>query len=268
MANSQTISLWGYNPYAYAFPEFRRVLSRDAVLLAKHLRAQGLEVSVEPNDSSPLAFVTRKGFVETVSDPLFLTVLSVPIGLATNLLYDWLKTKLAVGTSSVPGHLVLFESESGKPLVYDPNGNPAKDNILETVESLRAKRFRQFKALEAIKSPYPHLPSPILLEHAPTIAAWGRLEWQNHEFVVTEAVVINRKAQAMVASGRLKGFSIAGLTTKMICSVCASPYFDCPHVANEAYGEDVCSVELSEMKIAEISLVRSPVNPLCRFRNR
>lgn len=54
------VLIYSYNPYESRYPA-RRVISREALHIAKLTRESGYSVVIEPDDGSKLAYTTEKG---------------------------------------------------------------------------------------------------------------------------------------------------------------------------------------------------------------
>ncbi|MHB1414029.1 MAG: hypothetical protein ACYC1C_02160 [Chloroflexota bacterium] len=49
------------------------------------------------------------------------------------------------------------------------------------------------------------------------------------------------------------------------CTICGKEYGECNHVVGKAYMGQICSREITEAEIREVSLVPSPANKMCRI---
>jgi hypothetical protein len=77
---------------------------------------------------------------------------------------------------------------------------------------------------------------------------------------VEDAKIDHEETCRRLDAGELSGFSIGGMAGKATCSICSGSYLDCDHVAGEEYVGQSCQVDVSEISLREISLVRNPVN--------
>jgi phage head maturation protease len=68
-----------------------------------------------------------------------------------------------------------------------------------------------------------------------------------------------------IREGELKGFSFGGLVRKLKCSICKSDYLKCNHISGKHYKGDMCICNLKEIDLAEISVVKDPINPLSKI---
>jgi len=59
--------------------------------------------------------------------------------------------------------------------------------------------------------------------------------------------------------------SVGGIIKKSNCSICKEPYSKCEHIKGRLYNGELCSREITEMKIEEASLVDIPANKHCRM---
>jgi len=77
-----------FNPYAARFPG-RRVISKEALDLAKHLRASGHQVSIGDGDGE-LNLLAQRGVRDFLSNPLFVFLTSIPVSVATGLIATYI----------------------------------------------------------------------------------------------------------------------------------------------------------------------------------
>src|SRR5215212_10609400 len=78
-----------YNPYESRYPG-RRIVSRETLDLVKEFRAEGYKVAVEPDDGAKLEYLKRAGLSELLSDPLYAMIIGMPLGVAMNIVSDFL----------------------------------------------------------------------------------------------------------------------------------------------------------------------------------
>src|SRR5260370_25885951 len=81
---SPQIRIQSHNPYEARYPA-RRVISREALHLAKLLRENGHSVVVEPDDGGKLNYSTEKGLKEFFADPIHLVIVGIPISVVVNI---------------------------------------------------------------------------------------------------------------------------------------------------------------------------------------
>jgi hypothetical protein len=77
--------------------------------------------------------------------------------------------------------------------------------------------------------------------------------------------IIDPAVDDAVRKKKLTGMSVAGVVTEAICSLCASQYVTCDHIATQWYGRSRCTVRITQFRLAEISLVADPINPSARI---
>jgi hypothetical protein len=116
------------------------------------------------------------------------------------------------------------------------------------------------RAARATRGPDSERPVPIFLEHTHQIIGWGRISRKDGALKVEDAKIDHEETRRRLAAGELSGFSIGGMAAKATCSICAGSYLDCPHVAGEDYAGQSCQVNVGEISLREISLVRNPIN--------
>lgn len=259
----ERVVIRSYNPYAYAFPRFTRVLSRDALELYKAFRAAGIDVAVEPEDGSPITLAAKKGFLEVFNNPFLVFVLGIPQGILTSLVATWISNRPPTPIPTVPKLLFEFE-RGGRRELFDEAGRPQPNNVLGDLLRHRAERQARFKRLMRKVSPFEDAPHRLFLEHEPKIVAWGEVvPGTPGGTVVRNIQFVDDSAQAQYLAGTLRGLSIGSLVTKAVCTICGGEYVCCEHIAKTLYEGRECTVRLARSLVADVSLVASPVNPDC-----
>lgn len=258
------VKFQSFNPLPSRFPN-RRVISRETLHIIKELREMGIGVTVLPEDGGELNFVTEKGIKEFLSDPVFATLVNVPIsvvcGVIGNFLYGYLSK------SSLPqeeSHVVL-ELENNR-LKYDHVGKLISDERFHEILRTLEKRTAANEIARLIPSPYPERPLPIYLEHTPQIIGWGNVSVREEGLLVEDAIISDDRTYKRLQSGDLKGFSISGLVRKPVCQICQGSYFDCNHISGRTYDGKVCICRLESVDLLEVSIVKDPVNTQCKVK--
>ncbi len=259
-----------YNPYEARYPG-RRVVSRDTLHLIKQLRGQGYRVIVEPNDGTPLNYIAEKGFHELLSDPVIAMLVGIPINIATNLFSNWAydrlnKKKARLGDGDT--HAVLEFDEQGRRARYDQSGAAISDERFGLLLASLDERARRYHEVMDTRPPDPARPIPLQLEHTDKIVGWAQISVDEAGLKVDGGHVFDDDTRARIESGELKGFSIAALVKSAECSICHGEYVECDHIANEEYGGRRCTVALVRTDLAEISIVKEPVNPAALLQVR
>jgi hypothetical protein len=121
----------------------------------------------------------------------------------------------------------------------------------------RGRRYTE--SLYAIP-PDPFRQVPIYLEHTSRIVGWGSVAVDDEALRVKNALITDKEACRQLDNDELKGFSIAGLVHNAICSVCNAQYVDCNHITGNTYDGVACLVHILGIDLAEVSLVKNPVN--------
>jgi len=267
MKNSEgTITIQSYNPYAPICPQ-TRVVSRETLHLIKKLRSKGLSVIIEPEDGTKLNYVTEKGWHDLFADPIFLFVASIPLslitGLITNFLYDYIKN----GFTSKNVNIVIQVDKNGEKLSYSHTGSPISDTQFQSLVSILEKRRNSFALIAAqIPNLYKQKPFPIFLEHTDKIVGWaGDIIVDDIGLRVVDMKIVDQETRAKVINQELQGMSIAGVVTKSECTICGKEYTDCNHLSNKSYKGKQCSVAIKGMCMADISIVKKPINPRAKL---
>lgn len=261
MQERKMASFTTFNPYEGRFPE-RRVISREALLLAKRLRLEGFEVDVGGSGPSKVDYVSRKGFGQLLSDPVIVFIAGVAASVAVNLASSWLydllrRTKPQAPVISDGLDLVIEVDESGKRLRYDHKGREISDARFESILSRMNDRQNAYTRTLQIPSPNSTLPVPIYLEHSDKIIGWASVGLDDNGLVVRQAQIHDDATWERVQAGELKGFSIAGLVAECKCEKCGKDFRDCSHGAY--HGETDVLNHITQFDICEISVVSEPI---------
>src|SRR5205807_7415187 len=124
--------IYSYNPYESRYPE-RRVISREALHIAKLLRESGCSVAVEPDDGSKLNYTTEKGLKEYLADPVHMLIVGMPISVVVNILSTWLYQRFRRIPTTEEVSIVLEVDEHGSRVRYDHKGEPISDKRFQSI---------------------------------------------------------------------------------------------------------------------------------------
>ena len=64
-----------------------------------------------------------------------------------------------------------------------------------------------------------------------------------------------------VEKNELRGFSVGLLVHESMCSICEKDFVDCDHISGLYYDGKQCNVTLVGLDLAEVSIVKEPVQP-------
>jgi hypothetical protein len=264
--SSKQVRFLSYNPYEARHPGLR-VVSRETLMFIKLLRANGYSVIVEPEDGTKLNYLSEKGLREALTDPIIAFILgayvSFIINLASSWVYEWLK-----GGDEDNINLILEFDEKGKKIRYSHKGTPISDERFLAIVSTLSERKRLYNQTLQVTPPDPNLPIPIHLEHSDKIVGWGEKVVKDDTGLKVEGIkIIDDEIWHKIQSGELTGCSIAGIITRSTCSICNGEYVDCNHIATKIYVGQECTVRIDSFLVADLSLVKKPVNPLSRITN-
>lgn len=241
-----------------------RLISRDALDLTKWLRAQSINVTIEPNDGSPLYYVVRKGIMDVIRDPIFLFVAGIPVSVLSSLVANWIYSRSggkAAPQTEPPKFAVKIQTESGS-FSYDHSGAVISEAHAQQVLKAATTVLRRPPS-NPVRSPHPDKPAPIYLEHGGKIVGWTSLEITDVGLVGSNAIITDTETQRRIDNGELTGLSITGIVKKSECSICGVDYAHCNHIAQKMYDGDVCLNKITSIELVEISVVREPVNSQC-----
>lgn len=248
-----------FNPYECRFPN-RKLISRDTLLLIKHLRNEGYEVIIDPEDNTPLQYYYKKGINELFSDPQSLFFLNISATLAINIISKYFE-KLIDKNEKVNIENISIHIDNSTQN-YNYLGVPQDVNNSKRIKKKRSEKKEGFERSLKIKSPFKDLPTPIFLEHEPKIIGWCQLSSDDiglrSKMIITDKIVKRRVFQK-----RLKGLSVTGIATATQCSICNSDFIHCNHIPNIEYNGKKCFNTILETDYVEASIVKSPVNTQC-----
>jgi len=262
----EKIIFQSYNPYQAICPA-TRVVSRETLLLIKMFRSKGLEVSVEPEDGTRLCYLTKKGWQDIFTDPIFILLNEASRSVVFNLISSWLYDKLKISKSSsktqIP--LVIEVDDSGRRTKYAHDGQPiSEDSVLEMIVKMEQEK-RRFASPFSIR-PNSKNSFPVYLEHTNQIIGWAKKVSKDSKGLSVEGIKItDATTWERIQSGELKGSSIAGVITSSECSICKKEFVDCNHFPPNVYHGKHVSTRIKSICIAEISIVRNPKQPLAKI---
>lgn len=256
------------NPYEARFPG-RRVVSRDTLHLIKNLRARGVSVTVEPGDGTKLNWFAQKGLQE-VFCPVVIQVIDITrdvmVGVFSAWLYErFVRRSQATAAVQEQDHAlpVFVEEHKGEEIsLYRLDGSPVDEGEVRAELAAARRRAARWGRSSALTSPRPEeFPAPIFLEHTWRVVGWAALTVDDRGLRV-KTWMQDAETWDRVKKGELRGFSVGLLVHNSVCSVCGSDYVDCNHVSTLEYDGERCVVHLTGIDLAEVSVVREPVNPL------
>ena len=261
------VQIESFNPYKSLFP-VTRVVSRETLHFIKMLRSQGYSVSVVPDDGSKLHYVAQKGIKELFSDPIFMYVVGIATNIICNFATDWIKSLMRRESKQDDPCVIIRADKQGTLISRDHKGHLISEKRLQAVRKLQRKKESEFRKSLNQRSPFSDLPTPIYLNHSGIIIGWGKVSKYETGLKVDDARIINAEVSKKVKAGELEGFSIAGLVYESECSVCGNEYTECNHFSGQTYDGIECIVEVKAMHLAEISIVKSPAQPLATVHLR
>ena len=264
---SGRVRVSSFNPYEARFPG-RRVVSRDTLHLVKELRARGMSVTVEPEDGTKLNWFTQKGF-EEVLFPMVVQAVDVTRDMLVGVFSAWLYKRFERRR-----HGVALQDKVGRPPVfvqewkdadvpfYDLDGSRVEEDQVRAELAAARMRATEWGRSLTLESPKPNeVPAPIFLEHTSRVGGWAAPTVDERGLRV-KTWFQDDETWDRVQKGELRGFSVGLLIHESACSICGSDYVDCNHVSSLEYDGEQCKVHLTGLYLAEVSVVREPVNPL------
>lgn len=261
------IKIQSFNPFEARYPG-HKVVSYDTLLLIKRLRQQNIQIIVLPEDKRPVEYLFRKGVSDLFSSPMFWYIVSIPTNIAINLISDAIiemfkkrKQSNICQLSNIKN--IFINYNNGSQVVYLDGSQANKSEVDQAIESAKRSEADYARSLD-VASPDKDFPLPIFLEHTGQIVGWGNASI-DVKGIRVKSKITDDLALRMIVSGQLKGFSIAGISQKSICSVCKTDYILCNHIAGETYKGINCTNKLMKVLVTDISVVSEPVNKDCYF---
>jgi len=172
---SEYIHIRSYNPYAARLPR-RRVISREALDFMKALRESGYAVSVDPDDGTVLSYLTEKGLRAFLSDPLYIVLIGIPLGIVVNVTSNWLYERFRKVPSAEQASIILEVDERGIRSRYDHNGRHERERF-ESILGMFERRAKRYAESQAIEPPDPTRPVPLFLEHTTKLVGGDAPVW-------------------------------------------------------------------------------------------
>ncbi|ARS40242.1 hypothetical protein CA265_11500 [Sphingobacteriaceae bacterium GW460-11-11-14-LB5] len=253
------VRIESFNPYESRFPN-RRVITRDALMLAKTLRAEGYKVVIEPDNGLPVYYLYSKGLREWFADPVNLLLFNIPITVITNLITNQVQ-KLLDWNDKQPSHNLNIQTD-GSSISYNYLGLEQPVGNKQRITTIRKELKDGFDRCFNTIPPNIKFPTPIYLEHKPKIVGWCRL-WEDERGLASEGYITDKLVKRRIAQNRLNGASVTGMASRTLCSICSSSYLNCNHIAGNEYEGQSCSNVIIETDFVETSLVKTPINPQC-----
>lgn len=263
--NSSQIRFQSFNPYE-SLCLGHRVVSRETLHLIKRLRDEGYSVVVEPDDGTKLNYLAEKGLREFLSDPIYAVIVGIPLSVLVNIISSWLYDRFKRQPKATEVSLVLEFDEKGNRAFYNHKGEPITETRFQSILESLNSRAQQYEESRKVVPPDHTRPTPIHLEHTGKIIGWGRVLSDDKGLKVESAKITDDETAHRVESGELSGFSISGLIYDSTCSICGKDYVECNHIAGTFYDEVECVVRIDGIDLAEISIVKNPVQPLAKLR--
>lgn len=248
-----------FNPYESRFPN-RKLVTRDMLLLIKHLRSDGYEIVIEPENDQPVEYLYKKGVAEFFADPVNITLIGIPIAILTNIISNQIQ-KLLDKKEPINKTNINIQIDNSTH-IYNYLGEPQDKNNKKLVAKKRMELKDGFERCFEIKSPRLDYPTPIFLEHKPKIVGWCSL-WADDKGLKSEGIIIDKIVKRRISQNRLNGASVTGIATKTECSICKSNFVYCDHIPGKEYNGKKCHNTIIETDFVETSLVKEPINSEC-----
>ena len=177
--STKKILLKEHNILESRFPG-RKIISRETLNLAKHLRSEGIEVLIEPKGEK-LEYVVKKGFQDLFQDPVRVFLVNIPVSIFLGLFTNWLSTKLnSTKKEKESCSLVIQEKKGEKTISYSQKGKVLSgDEVAKIIESLGEKQTHLQSAVDLVPPDPQKYPYPVFLEHTHKIIGWANLEKEN-----------------------------------------------------------------------------------------
>ncbi|MGI4727386.1 MAG: hypothetical protein ACRYGB_02350 [Janthinobacterium lividum] len=256
---NKKIKIDTFNPYESRFPN-RKLVTRDTLILIKHLRSEGYEVIIEPENDQPIEYLYKKGNANFFADPLNILLIGIPITILTNIISNQIQKLLDKKEAPNKNNISIQIDNSTH--TYNYLGEPQDKNNRRIIEKKRKELKDGFQTCFEIKSPNRNYPTPIFLEHKPRIVGWCSL-WNDDVGLKSEGIITDKIIKRRISQNRLNGASVTGIATQTECSICKSNYVYCNHIAGEKYNDKECYNSIIKTDFVETSIVKEPINSQC-----
>ncbi len=265
----QEIHFQSYNPYEARYPGLR-VVSRETLHLIKLMREAGYHVIIEPEDGTDLHYLAEKGLREILADPIVAMIIWIPLTIILNLLSNWLSDVWRRPPLKDEVQLVLVElDEFGNKLRYSQSGQPISEERFQAILKSLDDRANRYKESQQVATPISECPYPIYLEHTSKIVGWAERFVRDEKGLGVDGVrIVDPEIESLIEDGYITGFSYGGIIKGSTCSICDGEYVSCNHIACREYKGKECLVRIDDFLIAELSLVKDPIQPLARIKKR
>ena len=264
----QEIHFQSYNPYKARYHGLR-VVSRETLHLIKLMRETGYHVIIDPEDGTDLHYLSEKGIREILADPFVAIIIGFSLNFIINLLSNWVSDVWRRPPHKDEVQLVLEFDESGKKLRYSQSGQPINENHFQAILKSLDDRANQYKESQQVETPISECPYPIYLEHTSKIVGWAERFVRDEKGLGVDGVrIVDPEIESLIEDGYITGFSYGGIIKGSTCSICDGEYVSCNHIACREYKGKECLVRIDDFLIAELSLVKDPIQPLDRIKKR
>jgi hypothetical protein len=217
-----------------------------------------------PNDGTPIYYLVSKGEPSILGDPLFAYLVGIPTSVITslfaNLLYE--KRRRARNSEGESG-IVLAIEKDGNVLFYSETGTPLPQIHAERILKQLASLAETLNTALRSRAMDPQHRFPIYLDHTDKIIGWTHLQEDDHGLKMKNGTFHDPTTWDLIDSGKFRGFSIRGIARESECSICGKNYSECNHISGLEYNGEVCVNKITNIDLAEVSLVREPVNQDC-----
>jgi hypothetical protein len=259
LGKKKKIKIDTFNPYENRFPN-RKLVTRDTLLLIKHLRSEGYEVIIEPENEIPVQYLYKKGIAEFFADPVNITLINIPIAILTNIISNQIQ-KLFDKKESINKENINIKIDKST-RTYNYLGEHQEKTNHKVVAKKRKELKDGFDKCFEIKSPYEDFPTPVFLEHKPKIVGWCWL-WSDDDGLKSKMIITDKVVKRRISQNRLNGLSVTGIATKTECSICKSDFVTCKHIPAKKYKGKECYNTIVETDYVETSIVKEPINSQC-----
>jgi hypothetical protein len=246
------------NPFESVIPD-RVLVDRDTMMLMKMLKAEGYDVEVKGQRDKPVEYLYRKGVREVFADPVNIAFINGVIGIAATLITNAVQKLL--DKRNVESKAMQNITVNIGDRYYNINGEEIlKGNALD--KRIKDKKIQEeFKQAFKVRIPNPTRPIRIFVEHKPKVVGWCSINPDMSEgLYIDDGHITDKKIIRKIDEGKIKGFSLGGISTKTTCSICSGDYVSCLHLGGTIYDGKECTVRIEKSIPIEVSLVKEPIN--------
>ena len=264
---SQEITINTFNPFSARYPD-EKVVSSETLEIIKDLRSKGFIVNILPDDKRKLCYTFRKGAIDYISDPIVIfaasSIWAILLGIVSNRIDHRIQAQSDKRNSLKAAKKKIILHDKSNNGIYSLEGKKLNRKTISDIDEQKSQVISDYLLTMIASPPNLNVRNPIFLEHAYNrIVGWGNVVLRNNTLEMIDCIITEGFIEEDIKSGKIKGMSVAGIAKKSTCSICNSDYVDCNHISGETYDNKLCTNTISKSLLADVSLVKEPINQSC-----